>query len=503
MLEKLNNSQLSVLADLISALKSVESSNTLNHGYSNYYNNLCKWLEWLIRKSHKNKISGRNIGFLFDFSVQSINEFSVYLLKYSETLFKKTQRLDIIDITLDKLEQFLECFNLIEEYRFEEYHMTSIFNYLQFSLKTGNVWCDITIIKKVLQICEYLVKSGVSLHYLSKVLYDGENIMLCKFSFTIFYEDFLEQYNYVYQFYQCEKQKEVKSKMNNVKIGIITALPKEFAAMEILLSNCIEQSFEGKGAGHHYVIGEVQASNGTVIPIALGMCGMGNNQASIRATNMMNHFPELDVIIMTGIAGGIPDVENVEEHVRLGDIIVSEGIIQYDFIKDTPEGIICRSTPPKPSAKAIEAVNLLRKGEYLGMRKWEAYIDEIINNFSKFKKPPIDTDILYDESDNIIQHPFDMDRSSYPKVFFGKIGSANTLLKNPKTRAYIKKKYGVNAVEMEVSGIADATWNNAIGYITIRGICDYGDAHKINLWQEYAAAVAAAYTRTVIEMLTY
>lgn len=59
----------------------------------------------------------------------------------------------------------------------------------------------------------------------------------------------------------------------------------------------------------------------------------------------------------------------------------------------------------------------------------------------------------------------------------------------------------MEAVEMEASGIADATWNHDTGYLVIRGICDYCDKHKNDVWQEYAALVAAAYTRSLIEEL--
>ena len=37
--------------------------------------------------------------------------------------------------------------------------------------------------------------------------------------------------------------------------------------------------------------------------------------------------------------------------------------------------------------------------------------------------------------------------------------------------------------------------------LTIRGICDYADSHKIYHWQPYAAIRAAAFTRTVVEIL--
>jgi len=55
---------------------------------------------------------------------------------------------------------------------------------------------------------------------------------------------------------------------------------------------------------------------------------------------------------------------------------------------------------------------------------------------------------------------------------------------------------------MEGSGIADATWHDDwAGYLVIRGTCDYCNEDKNDLWQHYAALIAAAYARCVIELI--
>ena len=56
---------------------------------------------------------------------------------------------------------------------------------------------------------------------------------------------------------------------------------------------------------------------------------------------------------------------------------------------------------------------------------------------------------------------------------------------------------------MEGSGVADATWEAEIGYYVVRGISDYCDGHKNDIWHNYAALAAAAYTRALIEKLPY
>ena len=86
-------------------------------------------------------------------------------------------------------------------------------------------------------------------------------------------------------------------------------------------------------------------------------------------------------------------------------------------------------------------------------------------------------------------------------MFIAPIASANKLLKNPIKRDQLRVKFRVKAVEMEGSGIADATWSHEIGYLVVRGICDYCDSKKGDNWQAYAAAVAAAYTRALLESM--
>lgn len=265
-----------------------------------------------------------------------------------------------------------------------------------------------------------------------------------------------------------------------------------------MLENGKEYFFEGKGAGHRFWIGELESANGGTHKIALGLCGMGNNKASIRATNMQNHFRNIESIIMVGIAGGIPSPDDRERHVRLGDIVVSKGIVQYDFVKETDEKIICRSDSSIPSALLLEALNAIIVKEYDDIYEWKEYVKKYA--VKNFKKPSCE-DILRDENGKIISHPDDERRDGYPRVFYGKIASANTLLKSYSKRQQLKKEYGVYAVEMEASGIADATWEMGTGYIVIRGICDYCDKYKNDDWQEYAALVAASYARNLIENL--
>jgi|GEM_PF-939054 len=289
----------------------------------------------------------------------------------------------------------------------------------------------------------------------------------------------------------------------DVTIGIITALPKEFAAMKAAMHDCQDHNVPGPGAGRRYVLGRMKSRDEKEHRIALAMLpgGMGNNMAAARATLLLEHFPSVDAIIMVGIAGAVPSPQKPEDHVRLGDIVVSNkwGVVQYDMVKLKE----VRSSSVPPSARLIEAVALLQAEEIEGHRPWDEHIGAILQQLTH-KRPPQMADKLYatDDPETQLKHPKDSKRrGGRPRVFLGPIASANELLKRPDKRDELRRKFGVKAVEMEGSGIADATWNHDKGYLVVRGTCDYCDTHKNDDWQEYAAAVAAGYTRALIESI--
>jgi nucleoside phosphorylase len=230
---------------------------------------------------------------------------------------------------------------------------------------------------------------------------------------------------------------------------------------------------------------------------------MGNNSAANVATNLLRSFPGVNEVLMVGIAGGIQNPNKPDIHVRLGDVVVSHerGVVQYDMQKITKREIKVRDTSTPPSARMTRLVNLLEAKRLAGEHPWE---DHIIrgSHIEGVARPDETTDILYSAEDKKIEHTKDIARRiGQPKIHYGLIGSANILLKNPKLRDMLRDNFGVCAIEMEGSGIADGTWSHGVQYILIRGICDYCDNHKNDLWQGYAAVAAAAYARALLEIL--
>jgi nucleoside phosphorylase len=283
-------------------------------------------------------------------------------------------------------------------------------------------------------------------------------------------------------------------------IGILTALPKECAAMRLMLENEVRRQAPGEGGGRDYYLGEIPSSSGPPHLVALALLpDMGNNSAAIRATQLLHHFPTVRHIIMCGIAGGVPKPGDTEHDVRLGDIVVSNrnGVVQYDLIKERPDETKEHRHPPRPpGAELLGAVRHLLTEEELARRPWEAFLSRGASLKNNSGLRPEDN---VDAQGKPIDYPKDPQRTSgRPRVFHATIGAANDLLKNPKCRDYLGSAFGVKAIEMEGSGVADATWSDGAGYLVVRGICDYCDPSKGDLWQGSAAVAAAAYVRALI-----
>jgi nucleoside phosphorylase len=299
-------------------------------------------------------------------------------------------------------------------------------------------------------------------------------------------------------------KEDLRKKEFNPNIAIITALPIELkSAIAILEGRRIDPRSDQDGIYQEFHHGQVNSEHGGYHHVVIGRCGMGNNNASILATTLTLRYPTVKVILMVGIAGGIPD-RKAEKHVRLGDIVVCDqnGVIQYDMVKVQSDHTKRRPSPRPPSSGWLQ-----RCENYIGLWHGEpsywSHLDEITNKLeiSRPRKGPL-IDSPWLNSGRALKHPTDSNRDpKRPKVHMGTIASANTLLKNPELRDELKEKYGAMAVEMEGSGIADATYQAKVGFLVIRGICDYANPSKNDLWQEYAAAAAAAFTKGLIESM--
>jgi nucleoside phosphorylase len=294
--------------------------------------------------------------------------------------------------------------------------------------------------------------------------------------------------------------------MSLPRVGIITALPEEFDAVRVMLKEEKRHRTPGPGAGHEYMLGVVPSLREGMHQVVLAQTmRMGNNSAAIRASKMLIDFPSIDVIVMCGIAGGVPNPEKADDHVRLGDIVVSDGqgVIQYDFGKQALATFDHRHAPRPPSASLLEAVQVLEQDRRAGKRPWDEYFREGLA-LRGLTRPPESTDVVLDKEKQPVAHPPYVGPS--PRILQGPIASANCVQGDFRKRDKLREKFKIKAVEMEGSGIADASWEyEKAGYLIVRGICDYCDNRnkqaQTDAWKPYVAMAAAAYARALLEVI--
>lgn len=293
--------------------------------------------------------------------------------------------------------------------------------------------------------------------------------------------------------------------ISRFRFGVVTALPKEFAAMRSMLEDPLPVDLPGDPS--RYVCGSIPAVDGSGSHgVVLTMLKLpGNNSAAATVSHLLRSFPHVNQILMVGIAGGVPQQADADKHVRLGDVVVSNeyGVFQWDAMKLSRGKVEYRGLTVPPSALLLGAAKLLEANRVAGSYPWEAYLVRGAA-LERSTRPAEESDRLFDSLNPAVEIPHPKDavrREGQPRIHLSRIGSGNSVLKDPAVRDRLRDECGIRAIEMEGSGVAEGTWNAGQGYIVIRGICDYCDSHKNDEWQGYAAVAPAAYARALIESI--
>ncbi|KAH7038361.1 uncharacterized protein B0I36DRAFT_284513 [Microdochium trichocladiopsis] len=235
----------------------------------------------------------------------------------------------------------------------------------------------------------------------------------------------------------------------------------------------------------------------------------GTASAAALASQILKCFPNLWFGLLVGVAAGLPDLaSSPPRDIRLGDVLVSlpegerPGVIAYDLGKETDGGFqplryghVLTTTKPIVRS-AIGRIKLEAPDEAATFLPYYETIRDREHATGTFADPGQDHDTLYSATegrpDIAIERPRRPD-TARTRVWYGPIGSGDKLLKNAQKRNELRDKYGVIGLEMEAAGTM-----NRIPVGVIRGVCDYGDQQKNKEWQPYAAAIAAAYGKAVL-----
>lgn len=306
--------------------------------------------------------------------------------------------------------------------------------------------------------------------------------------------------------------------ISEYQVGCVCALPKELTAARAMLDDEHEPyTNQVPHDNNSYVLGRIHGHNVVIACLPAGVYGTAS--AATVANNMLRTFTGILFGVMLGIGGGIPSA-NKDGDIRLGDVVVSQpdgtnsGVVQYDLRKNLGRGVFKRqgALRPAPTVLLTALASLQSRYHFNGNR-----ISETLSVTLKrlpqlaeigYTYPGLDKDVLYCSNveghedgsrcsqcqDGIVNREARKDQS--PMVHYGVITSGNELIRNMVEQDRLGREFGAKCVEMEAAGLM-----NDFPCIVVRGICDYADSHKNDVWQEYAAFTAAGFTKELLSIV--
>lgn len=323
-------------------------------------------------------------------------------------------------------------------------------------------------------------------------------------------------------------------------VAIICALPLEADAAEALFDETYDRlaQFYGKQTRdmNTYINGRIGGHN----IVLCYMPGIGKGNAAGVAATLLSSYPQIGLALVVGVCGGVP-FPSSDTEIFLGDVIVSDAVIEYDFGKQYPWGFQrrtdVRDTLGRPDREIRSLMAALKAS-----RNRSAFQTQMFQHLCAIQQSdvrwqhPGDTedDVLFDAcydhkhygegasakphclcgglTDDICQAALDQNCNSLgcdknlvlrrrpgadairAAVHIGKVASSDTVMKSGKHREDIVRKERVIAFEMEGAGV----WDH-LPCIVIKGVSDYADSHKSKKWQAYAAATGASAAKVFLE----
>jgi nucleoside phosphorylase len=321
-------------------------------------------------------------------------------------------------------------------------------------------------------------------------------------------------------------------------IAIICALPLEAEAVEALFDETYDRLgkyyMKERGDANAYINGRI----GKHDVVLCYMPGLGKRSAASVSSSLLVSYPGVRLALVVGICGGAPSPPKYEE-IFLGDVIISDSVIEYDFGRQYPGGFQrktgIKTTLGRPGREIRALLNGLRAENACRELQNQAqqYLHTLQQLGTKWCHPGVN-DILFkarylhkhysnafpagcscfgsDSPDQICEEALERDCNDLgcdkyqqircrenseaipASIHIGPVASADTVMKSGQHRDEFVKRERVIGFEMEGAGV----WDN-IPCIIIKGVCDYADSHKSKVWQKYAAATGASVAKAFLE----
>ena len=316
----------------------------------------------------------------------------------------------------------------------------------------------------------------------------------------------------------CGSRESGTVEYSDFTVGWICAKKIELAVAIAMLDthhNSLPRRQEATNDNNIYAFGTIGEHHVVIAGLPSG--AYNNVSAAIVANQMVSTFPSLKVRLLVGIGAGVP---SQMKDIRLGDIVVGipghtdGGIIQYDLGKATSSDVFVRTGSPNwPPDILLNAVTRLEAEHTLQDPVFSTHLQ---NMGTRWPKLAAETTLPVPESDRLFQydypHPNGKADLRYVRCFStcAPSGSSGRNLCRSLwlDRLWLPSDEGwrearadekgadILCIEMEAAGLM-----NTYPCLVIRGICDYADSHKSDVWQGYASVAAAAYAKELLNII--
>ncbi|KAJ4855010.1 NACHT domain-containing protein [Trichoderma breve] len=268
--------------------------------------------------------------------------------------------------------------------------------------------------------------------------------------------------------------------------------------------------------------------------------------AASTAASLRSSYPCIKLLLLIGTCDGVPNAMGKE--LLLGDVVISDTVVQYDLGRRYPNGFRERDTledrlgRPDKNVRNLVAMFKTEMGLQRLEKKVSSYLRKIQDMETKeqrrkrrratYQYPGSTNDILFrstyyhkhyrspqcicddhnEAGDPVCDHLLPRLRLEYkkkleddgdekaaqqPSIFVGRFGSGDTDFNSAIDRDHIAQKHNIIAFETEGAGVWDE-----LSCIIIKGVSTYGDGHimsDLEAWENFAAATAASAARGLID----
>ncbi|KAG5764859.1 hypothetical protein H9Q72_007037 [Fusarium xylarioides] len=288
-------------------------------------------------------------------------------------------------------------------------------------------------------------------------------------------------------------------------VALLCALPLEFDAVCMIVDEFWDEDGDrfGKTGGDQnmYVTGRIDKHNVVIV-----MLGKGKVNSATAATSLRTSYPNISLAILVGVCGAVTSIR--EKDIRLGDVVISDTIVRYDFGHQTDQEFVRKETShgdlvPREILNLLESLQTVLGKRQL-MKGSATVIEEFketavrLGQHGRYERPEkriISTSGSHSQSLALRGQEVDQTIDiQAPTIHFGPMASGDTVMVSAGHRDRIAASENIIAFEMEGAGI----WQE-LPCIIVKGVSDFADCEKTKEWQDYAAAMAAATSKAILK----